>query len=318
MVLMFARLRRCWCVLAVVLVVSVTAAAEVKFNVGQCESGDNYGPLGTVALLRKKATLSAGEFSAYWRDVHGLLAARIPGFWRYTQYHLAAPWAEFSAPAGDRLPVQGIAEVSYCHPDDIAGLAASPVAELIMHDEQNVFAGSYLYAVASGDGGSLLEPSQPLAPVAAALEATFLLVIAKAPSESQAAFRQALVAKGRAMLTACPGIETLRVNAVQPYQQEAWPAPGVDHVATPGLNALVELQFSSRQAALGCLRSEAFFTEPGQRMLTVYPVAQRYTLVADGRPTLLGLRGLSAYQLIHQLGASNQQQRAVLDILYGK
>ena len=40
----------------------------------------------TIALLQRKDGLSDSLFSRYWRDVHGVLAARIPGFWSYTHF----------------------------------------------------------------------------------------------------------------------------------------------------------------------------------------------------------------------------------------
>jgi hypothetical protein len=42
----------------------------------------------TIALLERKPSLSRPLFTRYWRDVHGVMAARIPGFESYTQYHV--------------------------------------------------------------------------------------------------------------------------------------------------------------------------------------------------------------------------------------
>lgn len=301
----------------------IVNADGIDFKIGDCSRGDHYGPLATVALLQKKPALSDADFSGYWRDVHGLLAARIPGFWRYSQYHLAPPIAALSTGSDDHPTdeLQGIAEVSYCSESDIAVLANSPVAAQIMQDEKNVFAGSYLYAVSDGDAGSLIEPLVAL-PTVNKPPGSLLLLVAKVDGEQRSAFKEAILTEGQRLLTSCPGVETLRFNFFQPYQADAWPAPGVNHILTQKYNALVALQLPSRKAAIGCLQSGRFFTTAGStakpRKRVVYPVAQGFTMVADGKPTQLGLRGLPAYQLIEKLHADNQQQAIVLDMLYGK
>ena len=41
-----------------------------------------------MGLLQKKPGLSDAEFRAHWRDVHGPLAAKLPGLRRYHQNHV--------------------------------------------------------------------------------------------------------------------------------------------------------------------------------------------------------------------------------------
>jgi uncharacterized protein (TIGR02118 family) len=40
-----------------------------------------------IYLIRRKPGLSAEDFHRYWREVHGAIAARIPGLRRYVQCH---------------------------------------------------------------------------------------------------------------------------------------------------------------------------------------------------------------------------------------
>ncbi|QSR28801.1 hypothetical protein CFH99_24570 [Nocardioides aromaticivorans] len=42
----------------------------------------------TVALLGRKEGMTFQEFDDYWRDVHGPLAAKLPGVVRYIQRHV--------------------------------------------------------------------------------------------------------------------------------------------------------------------------------------------------------------------------------------
>ena len=40
-----------------------------------------------IYLIRRKPGMSGEDFHRYWRDVHGAIAARIPGLRRYVQCH---------------------------------------------------------------------------------------------------------------------------------------------------------------------------------------------------------------------------------------
>ena len=96
----------------------------------------------TVALIERRPDISRSLFSRYWRDVHGVMAARIPGFDRYTQHHVT--------PIGGAAPFEGIAIVSYRDAADRAGLATSEVTQHIHRDERNVFRRALLYNLSAG------------------------------------------------------------------------------------------------------------------------------------------------------------------------
>ena len=40
-----------------------------------------------IYLIRRKPGMSCEDFHRYWREVHGTIAARIPGMRRYVQCH---------------------------------------------------------------------------------------------------------------------------------------------------------------------------------------------------------------------------------------
>src|SRR3546814_12617463 len=71
------------------------------------------------------------------------MAARSPGFDRYTQHHVSPldPAAE---------PFEGIAIVTYRTEEDRAGLIHSEVTPHIHRDEQNVFRRALLYNLGEG------------------------------------------------------------------------------------------------------------------------------------------------------------------------
>lgn len=99
--------------------------------------------LTTIALIERKPSVPRDLFSRYWRDVHGVMAARIPGFDGYTQYHVT-PLSE-GAP-----PFEGVAIVTFAKAEDSAGLLTSAVTKHIHRDERNVFRRALLYSLAPG------------------------------------------------------------------------------------------------------------------------------------------------------------------------
>lgn len=57
-------------------------------------------------ILRRKPTMSAAEFRAYRRGIHGPLIAKIPGLLRHTQYHVRSERQDDTDPE-----IDGIAEL---------------------------------------------------------------------------------------------------------------------------------------------------------------------------------------------------------------
>lgn len=53
------------------------------------------------------------------------------------------------------------------------------------------------------------------------------------------------------------------------------------------------------------------------KAIHTFPVQAWYTLVYNGKPTDVGLRGFPAVQTIEQAGANNQKATDLLEILYG-
>jgi len=52
-----------------------------------------------IYLIRRKPGMSHDDFHRYWREVHGAIAARIPGLRRYVQCHATTDGAEYDGAA---------------------------------------------------------------------------------------------------------------------------------------------------------------------------------------------------------------------------
>ena len=73
-----------------------------------------------IYVLHRRPDMDLGEFRRYWREVHGPIAAKIPGLRKYVQNH-AVP-----DPASGDLPCDGIAELWFDSPEAMQAGFASP------------------------------------------------------------------------------------------------------------------------------------------------------------------------------------------------
>jgi len=84
-----------------------------------------------ILLLHRKPDMSVADFQAYWHDVHGPIAARMPGLKGYLQMH-AQPDAR-----GDAPPCDGIAQLTFDGADEMKAAFASPEGKAAVADLAN-------------------------------------------------------------------------------------------------------------------------------------------------------------------------------------
>ncbi len=277
----------------------------------------------TIALLSKKQSISTRLFSKYWRDVHGILAARIPGFDSYTQYHLGPAIRHMPLPkhVASAIPAHqrfhGIAEVTFADATERAGLASSTVAAMIQNDEQNVFKTSLLYNLEPGASRTYLEK-----PASENASSYFMLLGRSAQASANAliaATEQHLIPA----LTQQPGISRVRMHRLSSGDPSLWSTAGVENQLTPdtAFDAVIQITGDGAPGTLAEIQDARastpaeFFHSIGK--LHLYQAKARHVMVEHGRPTHLGLRGLDALQTIIAAGASNQLEDALVHSIYG-
>lgn len=233
----------------------------------------------TVALIERRPDISRSLFTRYWRDVHGVMAARIPGFDTYTQHHVT--------PLGPEAPpFEGIALVSYRTEDDRAGLIHSEVTQHIHRDEQNVFRRALLYNLGEG---------------------AFRSIRGDAGADGQMIF---VVFHS---LDACEkGIAALGDNPLYLglYDLTGGDPSGWNQTDTSGavFTALLHGIWPDREAAVAAAASLDG---------AAYLLNERHVMVENGKPTTVGLRGLDAATTIAEAGADNQLSPEVVRAVYG-
>ena len=81
-------------------------------------------------LLYRKPGASTEEYQTYWHDVHGPIAAKMPGLKGYVQLH-GQPDAE------GNVPVDGIAELTFDSAEAMQAAFASPEGKAALEDVAN-------------------------------------------------------------------------------------------------------------------------------------------------------------------------------------
>lgn len=268
----------------------------------------------TIALLQRKDGLSDSLFSRYWRDVHGVLAARIPGFWSYTQFHVK-PFVLKSAPAvanDDTLQMDGLAEVIFSNDADHNGLITSDVTGLIQIDEKNVFSRTLLYSLEAGASRTPVDAG-------GVQQASYILIVQSPTDCSPTAISTALNAELVPLLKNLLGLVKLRTHLLTSGDPSLWSTvPGVNNAVVGAKNSVaIQLDWTDHATAETGLNECAKTSFSAFKGMQAYRVDARHVMVDNGRPTHLGLRGLDALKTIEEAGADNQKEEAVLRCIYG-
>lgn len=248
----------------------------------------------TIALLERKPTISRDLFSRYWRDVHGVMAARIPGFDSYTQHHVT-PLLDVGSAIVE--PFEGIAVVTFAAPGDRDGLIHSDVTKHIHRDEQNVFRRALLYNL-EADATTITGNADRSARV------SYFLVLP-----------QGLDGDAIARKLTGAGAEMVALHDLSGADPSGWNDTDVEEGGASRLfGAVIQCWWTDaaqgHNALAGAVRDSA-------AQIACYRTDARYPMVEQGRATLVGLRGLDAVRTIDEANALNQREPEVLRAIYG-
>jgi hypothetical protein len=211
------------------------------------------------------------------------MAARIPGFETYTQFHVTPLHS-------DAQPFEGIAIVTYATEVDREGLATSEIAAHIQRDEQNVFDRALLYNL---DEAS---PTTFGAGERRTMRAVFIVI----PAGVNAQAIHALVQDAEPSF-----VDSYDLTSGKPDEWNNTNTKGAafETMLHAGWNDQREFERTVTSLS-GCgglvLRIDEF-----------------HVMVDAGAPTPVGLRGLDAVRTILELGAENQLTETVAFALFG-
>jgi hypothetical protein len=245
--------------------------------------------LRTVALIERKPEINRDLFSRYWRDVHGVMAARIPGFSRYTQYHVTP---QKGRSQGQNF--EGIALVAFATEEDRGGLGNSAVTRHIHRDEQNIFRRALLYNLAEG----AFVGSEDEVRRNGLTEFFYVLPSGCDPEQLCETLENA----------GCAYCDVYDLRSGDPA---AWNETDVNDGGEG--NTFVALLHGGWPDALAADAPEPEIDD----RIGIYRVDEIHIMVENGFPTAVGLRGLDAARTIMEAGADNQLAYEVVEDIYG-
>jgi uncharacterized protein (TIGR02118 family) len=94
-------------------------------------------PIVRMGLLKRRASLSPAQFRKHWREVHGPIAARLPGLRKYHQNHVVdAEQRGIDYPRGP-LTIDGLSELWFDDEDAMRRALESDAVDALAEDEVN-------------------------------------------------------------------------------------------------------------------------------------------------------------------------------------
>lgn len=257
----------------------------------------------------------------YWRDVHSPAISRRAGIYQYRHTPFdpvrtdlfAADGIDCTAPADAQIQWQS--DVVYLDEDGLAEFVRSPadpeVTAQLLGDIEILVDKSTTYKAVGDNLHTYVDYTGDPAPQGPPTSPRFGVFLRSRVDESE--FRDGMRALARRWSKA-DGVLRLRMNLFDVPDMEAERKAGYPvktHPLELQYQAWIDLVLEDEQVA----RKLDF----GDFVSTVhaYPVPMIYTFVFEGKPTIPGLRGYAAWESIVAFGAENQQDKRLLEWMYG-
>jgi hypothetical protein len=270
----------------------------------------NESPVIMIVPIIRRADLDLETFRAYWREVHGSAAARLPGLDFYEQLHLGpSPVCHGAATPYTDEEIDGFAILGFRSNADLDEYRTA--ASITQEDEPNAFRFAARYDVPyRPDGLQCLSRDEARS---FSWREGALLVLRRIPEASDHDFESSVLTLCES-LKASSGVADVRVSFPLPRTEEASPAGTVDRF-TPlprQIQAIARLAFSDEAASPPLVPHLA-----GQEAIAsaqLYDIAASHLYVMDGAMTVSALRGVQAAGLIARMGAKNQLEPKVITL----
>jgi hypothetical protein len=290
---------------------------------------ENAAQLALTSFCWWRADIPRQVCEDYWRDVHGIMFARVPGMWQCRQLRLAANRSDLwpavrgvSFDAADAAQPQGMGHALFVSEADLVAFGNNPIARETIPNDAHNFIGRIGALLSSPNSGRTLvdrigDPAMQGHPAVP----TFVLgFVPRAGAASVKAFHSYLTEHVAHPWSRHPDVMRLRVEPLPPYDSSAMSSPGVPLQWPNDETYLgwIELAVRNESVAgdlLAGVHAGEFANQVGA--VHAYPIREIYTIISAGRPTEVGLRGYPAVQTIIAIGADYQRSEGILNLLYG-
>jgi hypothetical protein len=265
----------------------------------------------------------------YWRDVHSPAISRRAGIFQYRHSPFdpvdpklfdAVPGIELTAPAETQIQWQS--DVVYLDEAALAEFLSSPadpaVTALLLGDIELLVDKSTTYKALGENLHTYLDRTGDPTPQGPPQKPRYGLFFRARSGEEE--FRDCL--RGLAQRwTETRGVLRVRMNLFEVPDMEAERKAGYPvktHPLELQYQAWIDLVVEDDASAAKLLADDGGLDVADHvSVVHAYPVPMIYTFVFAGRPTLPGLRGYAAYESITAFGAENQEDRRILEWMYG-
>lgn len=290
---------------------------------------DNEARFTFYVPLWKRKGISLVDYDDYWRDVHGPVCARLPGQFQYWQFHVghntgnvfpAIPGVDLKTAADDQF--DGIAELTFRSNADRQ--AWFDAAGILMDDEQNIFSKAIGYTADEPNSKTFVDGIDVGDPNGDLNVLKYHVMVKQAQGVSVADFRRYMRDTFAANVARHPRVLKLRLHLLEPPDTSRPDAAGVAHIEPPEKQsqAAFEIAFKDKRD------QDQFFASPEYaaaikdmprfvKQMSIFPERNAYTFVYNGRMTTAGERGSRTAELITKLGARNQLQPDVVQLMVG-
>lgn len=279
--------------------------------------------------LKKRSGLTVEQFNLYWKDAHGPLCARLPGLWQYKQFHL---WHDeggiWSPPEGvlavtpDDEQIDGIAELTFTSDDNRQAWVDAGLP--LMIDEQNCFNETIGYLVTDRRSRTYVDEISNDVPNGFVGVARYHVLLKRRWDSTLDAMRAFLTEQFAPNVVASDLVVKFRLHLLEEYTTPAPPAPNVFHEPSPErqLHAAFEIAFATRLELGLFLASEEYARAVDGigahvRQMSVFTEHAAYSLVEDGKATLMGQRSPSVARTITDAGATSNLNDDVVRLMLG-
>lgn len=279
--------------------------------------------------LKKRSGLSVEQFNLYWKDAHGPLCARLPGLWQYKQFHLLhdeggvwpPPEGVLAATPHDEQ-IDGIAELTFTSTDNRQAWVDAGLP--LMIDEQNCFDETIGYLVTERRSRTYVDQITNDIPNGFVGVARYHVLLKRQWDSSIEDFRAFLTDQFAVCVVGSDLVVKFRLHLLDEYTKPAPPAPNVFHEPSRErqVNAAFEIAFATRLQLSQFLRSPEYARATAGfgkhvRQMSVFTEHAAYSLVEDGRATLMGQRSPSVARTITDAGAASNLNDDVVRLMFG-
>lgn len=249
----------------------------------------------------------------YWRDVHAITVARVPGLYQYRLFAIDPPLPDIATDPATIDFCHGIAEIMFRSEADQQTFGNSRIITDFIHkDEQNLCDRNVTMTAIDQNARTIvdrtgeMQSGKPQFP-------TFAIGVQQQQTTS-VEFRQQLSNQIEAWSNHSE-ILRLRLHLLEPFDPSQ-NSPCVSHDWAPEQHYQAWIELVMRDAE----QLPQLLQQANQiiRGLHVFPVTESYTLVAQGTLTPIALRGFPAISAIAEAEFDLQASPELLELLYGK